>query len=81
MASYTIDWSDTYDGYWFELAEIKIRRPLFPRYCVHTGEWLWLKPCVRGETSYYMRSGAKRYDIRWISQEKLIEQKLKYKGS
>jgi hypothetical protein len=75
-----IDWSDTYDGYWFELAEIKIRRPLWPRYCVHTGQWLWLKPCVRGETSYYMRSGTKRYDIRWISQEKLIEQKLKYKG-
>ncbi len=74
-----LDWAEHYDSYWFDLAEIKIRRPLWPRYCVHTGEWLWLKPCVRGETSYLMRSGW-RYDIRWISQEKFIEQKLKYKN-
>lgn len=76
----TIEWSNSYDFYWFDHADIRIRRPLFPRYCVHTGKWLWLKPCVRGESSYHMLSGTRRSDIRWISKEFYIIQKLKRKA-
>lgn len=58
------DWASEF-SYWFKSARVTTNRPLWPRECSLTGKTLWLKPCIRGETSYYMRSGTKRYDIRW----------------
>lgn len=66
------DWS--YDvSYWFDLAEKNLRRPLWPRTCSLTDQTLWLTPAVRGQTSYYMRSGVKRYDVRWADPKSLTE--------
>ena len=45
-------------SYWGDQANTTIRRPLWPRECDITGKTLWLKPAVRGETFYYMRSGS-----------------------
>lgn len=60
-------------SYWFELAKVKTCRPLWPRRCTFTDKLLWLKPAVRGETSYYMRSGTKRYDVRWADPKTFTE--------
>jgi len=63
-------------SYWFDLARVTMSRPLWPRRCTFTDQLLWLKPAVRGETSYYMRSGAKRYDVRWADPKTFVEFKL-----
>ena len=72
------DWKiDT--TYWFELAHVTMRRPLlWPRRCDFTNKLLWFKPAVRGETSYHLRSGSKRYDVRWVDPKAFVEFKLKW---
>ena len=59
--------------YWFKLADVKLRRPLWPRRCEFTDKLLWWNPAVRGETSYYLRSGTKQYDIRWMDKKTFVE--------
>lgn len=74
-----LNWDEFDDSYWFECADVKTSRPLWPRVSEITGEMLWLKPCIRGKTSYYTRGGSYRQDVRWISKEMYIEKSLKYK--
>jgi hypothetical protein len=76
----TLDWDEHYSSYWFDLADLYSRKSWLPRRCIHTGESLWMKPCVKGVTEYYMRSGARRRDVRWISERFWFEQRLRYKG-
>ena len=68
------DWSVSY---WFNSAEKTMCRPLWPRKCDLTEKTLWLKPAVRGKTVYAMRSGSRRYDIRWADPRALVELGLK----
>ena len=76
-----MSWNDWNNSYWFDCAETRLSRPLWPRRCQATDQLLWWTPAVRGETSYYMRSGIKRYDIRWMDPKTFTELKLKYKGT
>jgi hypothetical protein len=66
-------------AYWSKLAKVTTSRPLWPRICTLTNRMLWLRPCVRGESSYYMRSGSKRYDIRWADPKAFTEFSLRGK--
>lgn len=70
-----LEWTKFDDSYWFECADVKIITPLFPRWCNRTGELLWLKPCVRGQTGYTTRSGRGCKDVRWIGQELYFKHK------
>ena len=74
-------WDKHYDSYWFDLADLYSRKSWLPRRCIHTGESLWMKPCVKGVTEYYTGGGSHRRDVRWISERFFIEQKLKRKGT
>ena len=76
----TLEWSEHYQSYWFECASLYSRRSWLPRRCQHTGESLWMKPCVKGVTEYYTGGGSHRRDVRWISERFFFEQRLKYKG-
>jgi hypothetical protein len=66
------DW-EMHSDYWFKLANKTMRCPLWPRECSLTGRTLWLKPAVRGRTSYHTRSGSFRQDIRWADPMALTE--------
>jgi hypothetical protein len=76
----TLEWDEFYNSYWFESASLYSRRCLWPRWCQHTGESLWLKPCVKGVTDYHTKYGSYRRDVRWISEKLFFVQRLKYKG-
>lgn len=66
------DWA-MISSYWFDSAKKSTRRPLFPRECDLTGRTLWLRPAVRGCTSYHTRHGSFRQDIRWADPKALTE--------
>ena len=43
-----LEWSEHYDSYWFDSADLYARKSWWPRRCQHTGESLWLKPFTQG---------------------------------
>lgn len=65
-------------SYWFDCADVTISRPLWPRHCDITDQWLWLKPAVKGKTEYWTRGGSHRTDVRWADERALIEFKLRW---
>lgn len=65
-------------SYWCDCAQVTMSRPLWPRRCDFTDKLLWWRPAVRGTTSYYMRSGIWRGDVRWADPKALAEFKLRW---
>lgn len=69
---------DSVMWFWCEGAHVTLKSPIFPRRCELTGKWLWMKPVLRGDAGYPMRSGRWVSWTQWVDPAALEEFKLQY---